>query len=137
METIRAVCAIIYCDGKVLATKRADAAGPGCWEFAGGKIEAGETPEQACRRELLEEQGIALQVLWYLDTLEHDYPEFHLSMDMFVAPLSGVRDRIADDEDRRWLSQDALLDVAWLPADERIAHILGTMWDQLFAEEHL
>lgn len=137
MHAVRVVCAVIYSGGKILATRRADVEGPDCWEFAGGKIEEGETSEQACRRELLEEQGLSLGVLWYLDTIEHDYPDFHLSMDVLVAPLDGARESIADDNDHRWLGRGELLDIGWLAADRRIALMLGTLWDRIFQEEHL
>ncbi|RVU98516.1 NUDIX domain-containing protein [Coriobacteriales bacterium OH1046] len=133
----RAVRAIVYCDGKVLAVRHDGGADGGCWEFPGGAIREGETAEEACRRSFSEEQGIGLHVLWRLDTLEADLPDRPLSMDVLIAPLEGACLRIPDDNDRRWLSQDQLLEVDWSAADAELIMMIGVLWDQLFADEHL
>lgn len=86
LPTVHVAAAIIQRDGVILAARRAH--GMDGWEFPGGKVEPGETSEEACRREVTEELGCKLQVMWLLDTLTYDYPEFHLVMDCFVCTLA-------------------------------------------------
>lgn len=137
MARERVIRAIVYCDGKVLAIRHDSACDEAGWAFPGGAVEKGETPEEACRRRLSEEQGIGLQVLWHLDTLEIDLPDRLLSLDAFVAPLEGACAYVPDDEGHRWLSQDRLLEVGWSAADMELVTVVGMLWDQLFAGEHL
>lgn len=140
METIRVAAAIIYQDGKILACHRADADASSGWELPGGKIEPGERPEDALRREVLEELDAKLQLVWLYDTIEHDYPDLHLTMDCFVSTLAPgavpeAREGIHDE--LRWLGQQELLDVPWLAADIKLMRSLGTYWDIAFEAEHL
>lgn len=139
-DTVRVAAAIIYRDGKILAAHRADGALPGGWELPGGKLASGEAPREALAREVREELGCDLQLVWHYDVVEHDYDDFHLTMDCFVCTLApgqepsrseGVHDEL------RWLSRDELLDVAWLPADEALVYGLGLCWDVAFEPQHL
>ncbi|MCI6845389.1 MAG: (deoxy)nucleoside triphosphate pyrophosphohydrolase [Coriobacteriaceae bacterium] len=136
--TVHVAAAIIQRDERILAARRAH--GMDGWEFPGGKVEAGETGEQACRREVMEEIGCKLQVMWPLDTLTYDYPEFHLVMDCFVctlAPGAEPRAKAGEHSELRWLGRGELLDVGWLPADQGLIQTLGLAWDQLMGSEHL
>jgi len=138
METRHVVAAIIRGRDGILAAMRANGEQSGFWEFPGGKVERGETPEEALRREISEELGAKLQLMWYLDTVEYDCPDFHLSMDCFVCTLAeGSVPHALEHAALRWLSPKDLLDVRWLPADDGLVRSIGTMWDQLFQAEHL
>ena len=135
----RVVAAIVYRNNAVLACKRdEDRDMGGLWEFAGGKIEAGENPECALRREIQEELGVELQLILPYDTLEYDYPDFHLSMEVFVCTLAPNQEpqKLIHSE-LRWLHQSELLDVKWLPADTNLVMTLGTLWDDIFESQHL
>lgn len=137
MQTIRVVGAIIVRDGRIMAAHRSGTHGHVGWEFPGGKIEPNETPEQALARELDEELGLSLTTMWLFDTVEHDYPDFHLSMDCFICPVDDSQQVFLTEHDGvRWLTRDELLDIDWLGADRTVALQLGTAWDQLFAAEH-
>ena len=138
LPEIPVAAAIICREGRVLAAHRATSAtGPG-WEFPGGKLGAGETSEEALRREVREELGLGLSTAWLLDTVRHDYPTFRLVMDCFVCmPLPGAEPVATEHDELRWLAREELLDVAWLEADVKVASILGTFWDQVFESEHL
>ncbi len=138
MQTIRVAAAAIERDKHLLAAKRADVEGDAAWEFPGGKIEEGEGAEEALRREIAEELGCQLQVILPFDTIEHDYPDFHLSMELFVCTLApGAEPAALEHADLKWLSKDELLSVEWLAADHEAAMRLGLFWDQFFEEEHL
>ena len=117
MKTIRVVAAIIYKDGKIFATQRGYGAYKDYWEFPGGKIEAGETPEQALVREIREELATTIQIERFLTTVEYDYPEFHLSMDCFICTIVQGELNLLEHESACWLSPDYLRSVNWLPAD--------------------
>lgn len=138
METVRVVAAIIARDGRVFAAHREQSqCGPG-WEFPGGRIEEGETAEQALRREIAEELGARLSTMWLLDTVEHDYPTFHISMDCFVCELlPGEEPHLSEHDASAWVGRNELPDLAWLPADQKAIRVLGAFWDQVFAAEHL
>lgn len=117
MKTIRVVAAIIHKDGKIFATQRGYGAYKDYWEFPGGKIEEGESPEEALIREIQEELATTVRIERFLTTVEYDYPEFHLSMDCFTCTIvQGVLD-LLEHESACWLSVDHLYDVNWLPAD--------------------
>lgn len=141
MGALRVSAAIIYRDGRVLAARRAASKRqPGLWEFPGGKVEADETSEHALRREIAEELGCELRLVWLYDTVEYDYPDFHLSMDCYVCTLAPGSEPAADPtvhEELRWLSQDELTDAEWLPADTALVTSLGYFWDEAFGVEHL
>lgn len=138
MRTLRVVGAIITRDGCILAAHRSGAHGHVGWEFPGGKIEEGETPEEALRREIAEELNLRLSTMWFFDTVEHDYPDFHLSMDCFVCPLDGLQEPTLTEHDViRWLDHEHLMDVTWLGADQHVAFQLGAFWDEVFSPSHL
>ena len=138
MRTIHAAAAIIENGKSILAAKRADVEGEACWEFPGGKVEEGEAPEDAVRREIDEELGCGLQLVLPFDTVEHDYPEFHLSMDLFVCTLApGAEPQGREHAALEWVAKDDITSVAWLPADQEAALKIGMFWDMFFEEEHL
>ena len=135
---VHVAAAIIQRDEHILAARRAH--GMDGWEFPGGKVEDGETSEEACRREVMEELGCKLQVMWLLDTLHYDYPEFHLDMDCFVCTLAPGSEPVAkpgEHKEIRWLGRDELLDVLWLPADQGLIQMLGLTGGQIMESEHL
>lgn len=133
------VAAAIICrDGRVLAAHRPTSATGEGWEFPGGKLRAGESAEQAVRREIEEELSLPLSTTWLLDTVRHDYPTFRLVMDCFVCmPLPGSEPVATEHDELRWLARDELMTVAWLPADVKVASLLAVWWDQVFGGEHL
>ena len=121
MKTIRVVAAVI-CDSietksKIFATARGYGELKGGWEFPGGKVEPGETPQQALKREIMEELNTEIEVGELIDTIEYDYPTFHLSMDCFWAKVSVGELELKEAEAAKWLTKDELDSVAWLPAD--------------------
>ncbi len=139
MNTIHVAAAIIENNKKeILAAKRSDVAAGAAWEFPGGKVEDGERTEDALRREIDEELGCRLQMILPFDTVEHDYPEFHLSMDLFVCTLApGAEPEAREHAELRWVNKDQLTSIDWLPADHEAALKLGMFWDMFFEEEHL
>ncbi len=118
MKNIRVVAAIIINKDKVFATQRGYGEFKDGWEFPGGKIEKGETPEQALEREIQEELETKIQVNEKIDTVEYDYPNFHLSMDCFICNIIEGNLILKEHEAAKWLSKDELYSVNWLPADE-------------------
>ena len=117
MKTIKVVAAVIRSGDKVFATQRGYGEFEGGWEFPGGKIELGETPEQALRREIKEELDTEIEVGERIDTVEYDYPKFHLSMDCFWCSIIHGDLVLLEAEDSKWLTKDTLYSVEWLPAD--------------------
>ena len=116
-KTIRVTAALILDNGRVFATQRGYGAYKDWWEFPGGKIEPGETPEEALKREIREELAAEIEVGDFLTTVEYDYPEFHLSMDCFWCRVLEGELKLLEHEAARWLPLDDLLQVKWLPAD--------------------
>ena len=117
MQTIRVVAAIIIKNGKVLATQHGYGDFKGGWEFPGGKIDAGETPEEALIREIKEELDTEVEIIELLDTVEYDYPNFHLSMDCFICNIKSGDLVLKEHEAAQWLTKETLDSVNWLPAD--------------------
>ena len=117
---IKVVAAVICRDNKIFATQRGYGDYKDWWEFPGGKIEAGETPEEALVREIREELDTGIKVEKLLTTVEYDYPEFHLSMDCFWCRLEDGEPVLLEHEAARWLSMAELRQVNWLPADIQV-----------------
>lgn len=120
MKIVRVVAAVIRDGDRIFATARGYGEYKGWWEFPGGKIEAGETPEEALVREIHEELDTEIRVGELIDTIEYDYPTFHLSMDCFWAEVVAGRLVLKEAEDARWLTRETLESVQWLPADQAI-----------------
>ena len=121
MKTIRVVAAVI-CDSlqtksRIFATARGYGEFKGMWEFPGGKIEHGETPQQALVREIKEELATTIKVGELIDTVEYDYPDFHLSMDCFRCEVVEGELVLLEALEAQWLTRDELDSVKWLPAD--------------------
>lgn len=117
MKTIKVVAAIIKDDDRIFATQRGYGEFKDGWEFPGGKVEAGETPQKALKREIMEELETMIFVGELIDTIEYDYPNFHLSMDCFWCKIVSGKLVLKEAEDARWLTKDMLDSVEWLPAD--------------------
>lgn len=117
MKTVRVVAAIIIENDKVFATQRGYGEFKDGWEFPGGKIEPGETPEEAIVREIKEELDTEVEVIELLDTVECDYPNFHLSMGCFICKIKSGDLVLKEHEAAKWLTKDTLGSVEWLPAD--------------------
>ncbi len=117
MKRIDVVAAVIVKDGKVFATQRGYGAFKDGWEFPGGKVEAGESPEEALRREIREELETEIQVGELIDVIEYDYPDFHLSMRCYVCGIISGNLHLVEHEAARWLTAGKLGPVEWLPAD--------------------
>ncbi len=133
MKTIKVVAAVI-CDSmqekkRIFATARGYGEFKGQWEFPGGKIEAGETAQKALVREIWEELATTIKVGDLIETVEYDYPDFHLSMDCFWCEVIEGQLVLLEAQEARWLSKDELNSVKWLPADyglvERIREMMN------------
>lgn len=128
MKTIEVVAAIIIRDGKIFATQRGYGEWKGWWEFPGGKIEPGECPQEALVREIREELDAEIEVGELLETIEWDYPDFHLKMHCFICSLVSESVHLNEHEAAAWLTRETLRSVKWLPADEglvgRIRYII-------------
>lgn len=122
MKTIKVVAAVIKAVNKngediIFATQRGYGEFKDGWEFPGGKIEEGETPQEALKREIMEELDTEIKVGDLVDTIEYDYPTFHLSMDCFWAEVTAGHLELKEAEAAKWLTKDQLDSVVWLPAD--------------------
>lgn len=122
MKTIRVVAAVIKAVNEnnkpiIFATQRGYGEFKGGWEFPGGKIEADETPKEALKREIMEELDTEISVGELIDTIEYDYPEFHLSMDCFWCEMVSGDLVLKEHEAAKWLDEEMLYSVDWLPAD--------------------
>ena len=126
-KNINVVAAIIRKGDKIFATQRGYGEWKDWWEFPGGKIEQGETPEEALKREIREELSTEINVDCYLCTVEYDYPKFHLTMHCYICSLLTEALHLNEHEDARWLKSDELGSVKWLPADKIIVEqLIGT-----------
>ena len=127
-RTIQVAAAVIIRNGEVFATQRGYGEWKGWWEFPGGKIEPGECPQEALKREIREELDADITVGDLLDTVEWDYPTFHLTMHCYVCTLESESLNLNEHSDSAWLTKETLESVKWLPADlvllEKIAQRL-------------
>ena len=135
MKTIHVVAAVIFrtnSEGvrQVFATQRGYGEFKGGWEFPGGKIEAGETPETALKREIQEELTTLIHVGSLIGTIEYDYPNFHLTMDCFYCSIESGHLELTEHSSSAWLSKDTLYSVDWLPADVSILSSIETLLAQ-------
>lgn len=121
MKTVRAAAAVIHDFSedktRIFAAKRGYGEFKDKWEFPGGKIETGETSRQALIREIQEELDVTIVIDSFIDTIDYDYPTFHLSMDCFWCSISDGKITLKEASDARWISVDELYDINWLPAD--------------------
>ena len=117
MKIVRVAAAVIIDKGRVFATQRGYGEYKDGWEFPGGKIEPGETPEEAIVREIMEELDADIEPVKLIDTVEYDYPGFHLSMDCYLCRMKSENIVLKEHEAARWLDKSSLYDVEWLPAD--------------------
>ncbi len=129
MKTIRVVAAIIKAVNEkgepiIFATQRGYGDFKGGWEFPGGKIEEGETQQEALKREIMEELDTEITVGELIDTIEYDYPTFHLSMDCFWAEIVSGDLVLKEHEAAKWLTKEELDSVEWLPADVTLIDII-------------
>lgn len=124
LKTIEVVAAIIIKDNKIFATQRGYGEFKGGWEFPGGKVEAGESLENALVREIKEELDADIKVRELFETVEYDYPNFHLTMHCFICDLLSEDFVLIEHADARWLGKDELVSVDWLPADEGLVESL-------------
>lgn len=130
MKTVRVVAAVIKSTNEnkepiIFATQRGYGDFKGGWEFPGGKIEEEETSEQALKREIMEELDTEISVGELIDTIEYDYPQFHLSMDCFWCEIVSGNLVLKEHEAARWLTKKQLNDVKWLPADVTLIEKIG------------
>lgn len=127
MKTIEVVAAIIVKDGKIFATQRGYGEWQGWWEFPGGKIESGECPKEALVREICEELDAEIEVGDLLETVEWDYPGFHLTMYCFICSLISESMHLNEHEAAAWLTRETLRSVKWLPADEGLMPLIENL----------
>ena len=121
MKQIEVVAAIIHdSEGRIFATQRGYGDYKDWWEFPGGKMEAGETPEEALRREIWEELETRIVVEKFVETVEWDYPQFHLSMHCYLCHVESGHLELKEHEAAKWLNKDELENVNWLPADLKV-----------------
>ncbi len=125
MKTIEVVAAIIRKGDKIFATQRGYGDFKDWWEFPGGKMEAGETPEEALVREIKEELSTDIRVDKFLYTVDYDYPQFHLTMHCYMCSLLNEALHLNEHEAARWLTADTLHSVNWLPADDLLLPLIG------------
>ena len=133
MKTIRVVAAVVKAKDEegntvYLATQRGYGEFKDKWEFPGGKIEEGETPKEALKREILEELDMKISVGERITTVEYDYPNFHLSMDCFLCEIEEGTPILKEHEAARWLDKSSIASVEWLPADIEVAEIIQKLY---------
>lgn len=133
MKTVKVVAAVIKSTNDkgepiIFATQRGYGDFKGGWEFPGGKMEQGETPQEALKREIFEELDTEIEVGEWIDTIDYDYPSFHLSMDCFWCEIIKGELVLKEHQAARWLRKDELREVEWLPADVILIHQLLRSW---------
>lgn len=117
MKTVEVVAAIIKDKDKILSTQRGSGEFKGGWEFPGGKLEKGETNEEALKREIMEELKVEISIDQFVETIEYNYNTFHLTMHCYLCSLKSGKIVLTEHSAAKWLSKDSLDDVDWLPAD--------------------
>lgn len=127
LKTIEVVAAVILSEGRIFATQRGYGDFKDYWEFPGGKMEFGETPRQALKREISEELATVISVGDLLCTVEHDYPQFHLILHCYLCSIVSGSLILLEHESARWLSADEIDSVVWLPADLKILPRIKTL----------
>ena len=127
MKQIEVVAAIIHRDGAYFATQRGYGEFEGMWEFPGGKIEPGESREDALKREIQEELGVDIYIKELLCTTEYDYPTFHLTMHCYLCSVASGEIELREHKSAQWLTAETLDTVEWLPADREIIAMLRAM----------
>ena len=138
MKTIEVVAAVIRKDDKIFATQRGYGEWKDWWEFPGGKMEPGETQEEALKREIREELSTDISVDEFLCTVEYDYPKFHLVMHCYMCSLLTDSLHLNEHEAAKWLGREGLTSVKWLPADvEVIERLLLKLGSQSEPSKHL
>lgn len=128
MKTINVVAAIIKKDNKIFATERGYGDFKGGWEFPGGKIEKGETPEEALKREIKEELESEISVDQFITTVDYDYPNFHLIMDCFLCSIKEGHLTLLEHSAAKWLDMKSIDSVDWLPADIKVVNKLKELF---------
>lgn len=128
MKRIEVVAAIIRHGDKIFATQRGYGEFKGGWEFPGGKMEEGETPEEALVREIKEELDTDINVGELIHTVEYDYPNFHLTMHCFICTVKSGKLVLKEHADSRWLTKNSIDNVEWLPADEGLIEIIKELY---------
>jgi len=124
MKTVEVVAAIIVQDNMVFATQRGYGDFKDGWEFPGGKVESGESPQEALVREIEEELDTTIEVGEHLCTVEYDYPKFHLTMHCYICSIIDGALTLLEHEAARWLKREELWSVEWLPADIEVVKAL-------------
>ena len=136
MKSIEVVAAVIVKDNKVFATQRGYGDFKDGWEFPGGKMEPGETPQEALIREIKEELQTEIIVGDLLKTIDYDYPKFHLKMHCFLCEIASGELTLVEHEAAKWVSEETIDSIEWLPADliiiDDIKHAMGWEKDQCF-----
>lgn len=124
MKTIRVVAAVIRDGARIFATARGYGEQKGGWEFPGGKVEPGESPQEALRREIREELALEIAVGELIGTVEYDYPAFHLSMGCYCCSIVAGEPVLKEAEAAQWLTKETLDSVPWLPADRELLPLI-------------
>lgn len=124
MKKLEVVAAIIKENEKYFATQRGYGEFKGWWEFPGGKIENGESKEEALKREIREELATEIEIDRFITTVQFDYPEFHLIMHCFICHITAGQPQLLETKAAKWLNKNNLASVEWLPADRAILHLI-------------